>query len=204
MRFLKLVLLISLALPALARAQTGNGSSCCQTVSPRVQAGEMTLHEGNDASGRQWLQAVVLWRSSSSLNSGYSSADARDFQRVANAARSASQDQGRVHLGGVHANGYQYAEYDRERLWVLDQEFVLPQRDSALVVMVDVGTAPNTARVVGYSYIGAQMPDGFWSKSWSSGDTTFIVRSRNHQELLIQALRASPVVRAFIGEGAAK
>jgi len=204
MRLPKLLLLISVGLPALTRAQTGNGSSCCQTVSPRVQAGQMTLHEGGDTSGRQWLQAVVLWRSSSSLSSGYSSADARDFQRVANAARSASQDQGRVHLGGVHANGYQYAEYDRERLWVLDQEFVLPQRDSALVVMVDVGTAPNTARVVGYSYIGAQMPDSFWSKSWSSGDTTFIVRSRNPQDLLTQALRASPIVRAFIDGSSAK
>src|SRR5689334_22649377 len=165
MRLPKLLAALSLVLPGLLLAQSGSGSSCCQSISPRVQAGQMTYREGSDTSERQWLQAVVLWRSSSSLSGGYSSADARDFQRVANAARSASQDQGRVHLGGVHANGYQYAEYDRDRLWVLDQEFVLPHRDSALVVMVDVGTAPNTARVVGYTYISGQMPDSFWSKS---------------------------------------
>ena len=45
-------------------AQQGAGASCCESVTPHVQAGIMTLHDQDGRARHEWLQAIVLWRSS--------------------------------------------------------------------------------------------------------------------------------------------
>ena len=114
------------------------------------------------------------------------------------AARAASRKLGRSYLGEIDAGRYHHIEYDQQHLWVLDQEFVLPHRDSALVVMIDGVDDPGGPRIADHAYIAAAMPEKFWTKSWTSGDTTFTVHTRNTDSLLLEALRASPAVLAFV------
>jgi len=193
-----LVFVLLTSIPLELCAQNGRGSSCCERITPHVQAARMTLHEKNGPTRHEWLQAIVLWRAHSELSGSYPTEKAVEVERQTNAGRAASRERGREHLGGVRANGYHYADHDQQRLWVLDQEFALRRRDSALVVMVDGVDAPNGPTISGYAYIGAEMPENFWQKMWTSGDTMFIVRSRNAKGLLLQALRASPMVRTFL------
>jgi hypothetical protein len=83
-------------------------------------------------------------------------------------------------------------------LYVGDQRFALPLRDSALVVMVDLTRdTAQTPVVVGTAFIPATLPESFWPKFWVHGDTTFHVQPRGDQSVLI-ALRAHPRIRAFL------
>ena len=182
-------------------AQSGGGSSCCQSVTSRVQGGTMTLHEGQGRDRREWLQAVVLWRASDRIGDGYSSDVAPLIERARRTAQFASAEAGRQFLGGFYSNGFHYADYsaDRRRLWVLGREYALPERDSALVVMVDrVDGVGGPVVIAGYAYMTAQLPERYWLKSWMSGDTTFMVHPRDQQHLLLEALRGVTAVRAFI------
>lgn len=194
---------IGLFVPALVSAQTGGGSSCCQSITPYVRAAIGTTHEEvRGASRHEWLSVIVLWRSATVQNGGTDHADALTQERTRAAATVASHQAGRDQFGGVFGGDtYQYAELSRRenRLWVLGQEYHIPVRDSAIVVMVDGIDQPAGSSVVGVAYIPAEMPDGYWSKMWTSGDTTFMVHpSRNSGAMLETALRSSPVIRQFL------
>ena len=85
------------------------------------------------------------------------------------------------------------------RLRVRDRVFEIPERDSALVVMVDMTRdSAYTPVIVGHAYVPADLPDGYWSKMWRSGDTTFIVHPRKSDEMLTRLLRTNPSIAAFL------
>ena len=187
------------AVPMTLQGQRGSGSTCCSQVTAHVQAAQLTAHDGEAGAQRhERLRAIVLWRASGDLGRGTPSMGALDLQLKADSARAASGKLGRSYLGEVRANGIHYVEYDQQHLWALGQEFNLPHRDSALVLMIDGVDAPGGPRVAGHAYIAAEMPEKFWTKTWTSGDTTFFVHSGNTDAMLLEALRASPAVRAFI------
>ncbi|HEY0971841.1 MAG TPA: hypothetical protein VGE02_12805 [Gemmatimonadales bacterium] len=195
-----LCLLGVLAAPLSAQ---GGGTSCCETITPHVLGGIMTRHEGHGSARHEWLQSIVLWRSPRQVERGYPLDSAPAYERVMRAARFASEEAGRQLLGGFHANGFHSAEYsqDRSRLWVLGREYPLPDRDSALVVMVDVGGGAGVPdSIVGHAYIPAELPERYWGKSWTSGDTSYFVRPRRTEGLLLDALRHASAVRIFLGK----
>lgn len=152
--------------------------------------------------GRSWIRSVVLWRWQPDRMHATSedSAAARRALLLYRQERDAAQDSGRL-LAGANMDGIVYAaSVDRDgTLHVLGRRYVVPSRDSALVVMVDQSGAQGAApRIVGTAYIGANMPDAFWSHSWTRGDTTLSIFPRNSSALLLAALEKAPAVAAFI------
>jgi len=163
-------------------------------------AGKLERRDGREPNSHQWLQAVVLWRSRSPLSTSYHPDTFAVTEQLRLAANRTSRELQRQRLGGIYAGGH-YHDFehssDGTKLWVLDQEFSLPRGDSALVVMVDDIDRASVA-VAAYAYISAEMPDRYWSKMWTSGDTTYMVRGKDTEALFLQALRSAPVVKAFL------
>jgi len=191
-----------------ADAQTSSGTSGGgMTLSSRVS---IDYQEANvDSAGKRtdWMQIVVLWRGQPGWQSG---AGATSVQR---AAGNQVYEQARVAAAvanrGFSGSGGPYphwTEIDRSngRLYVLGREFDIPPRGSALIVIVDrvdgIGGPP---MVIGSAVIDGTLPEDVRGKTWTSGDTTFMVRpSKSGIQIFLETLRQDPVVGAFLSEGA--
>jgi len=181
---------------AYAAAQgTSVSTACCSSLHPRILVGIVTSEDGMPPARHQWVRAVILWRGDRPIQDGYS----RDARVEARALDDAAERAGRIRLGAFYANRVHGADVSRDGtfLWVLGQQFTLPLRDSALVILVDhVDSASPT--IDGTAHIAATLPAEYWGKVWESGDTTFLIRPRNTADHLRQALAISPQIQRFL------
>jgi hypothetical protein len=197
--------------PAIARAQ-GRGISGCSVVE-RIDCTMVHRRDGPPRQEREWPTAIVLWRMPPDLafraaaSAREDSALERYRARVDSASRRyralrrAAEDSGWRFMGGQEGAVIQELVIDStdSRLRVRDRIFAIPGRDSALVVMVDMTRDPaNTPVIVGHAYVPAQLPEGYWPKHWTSGDTIFSVRPRNADQMLTRLLRTNPSIAAFL------
>lgn len=177
-------------------AQTGSGSAGV-SLTPRVECAYLYRDSGSGATEQHWLVALVLWRGQAGWRARAGATEAtRHAYRIA--AR-AAEDAGRHFVGG-HSGGFVYAAaYDHDSLYVLGRSYLLPRRDSALVVMVDrVDSVDGNPAVVGTANVEAQVAPEFWIKQWASGDTLFIVRPHQPERILLEALRRAPRLGQFL------
>ena len=187
----------------------GTESSGCSAGS-FVECSRITRHEGDGRLRQDWLVAIVLWRRIP--YAGVSGADTSGRRAVIHAyqiTQRAMEDSNRYSLGGMTSDlmGVRWwsASYSRpaspdglDTLFAAGQAFVLPRRDSALVVMVDHFGGRQPPTVVRTAWIPASMPDGYWAKTWVSGDTTFRVMPRLDSVLLQDALMRVPSISEFL------
>jgi hypothetical protein len=160
-----------------------------------------------DSAGNRtdWMQYFILWRgqpgwqSASAANDADQAAALREYE----AARVAAVVANRGFFGSGGAAPY-WGEIDNrnQRLYLLGQEFALPPRGSALVVLIDridrVGGAPI---VIGSAVIDGQLPPEVRSRTWTSGDTTFTIRpSRSGTDAFLETLKQDPAIAAFLAE----
>ena len=176
-------------------------ASCCGPVGEYVRAAELMLSDGEGKAKRERLQAIVLWRASREIRNTYWDDTARSA-RALREARRASEHAGRHLVGGFYAGGFHIAEVsdDRHTLWVLGRAFELPMRDSALVLLIDhVDAVEGAPTLSGQLYIPTELPADYTGRMWKVGDTTRMVPGKNREQVFLQALHRSPIVRAFIG-----
>jgi hypothetical protein len=193
---------LTLALALGARgveAQVGGGYGGC-TVPRPFHCVMVHSSEGQGAEQRTWVNAIILWRVPR-WRLQPDSARTDSIERAYRRREYALRDSGWAPVGGRSLDIVHEGEIDARRttIRVRDRLFPLPQRDSALVLMLDqTRDSSFTPNVVGTAYVPAVMPDGYWTKSWTSGDTTFTVRPRRSAEVLTDLLRANPAVRRFL------
>ncbi len=185
----------------------GGGSGNCQLDHRRIECSYVDASEGMDRDRRQWLRAVVLARSDTGARRPQSPT-MQDQQAMIGlieaqmTARMAAQRLGRIPLGGSGDPrdpdlGYEVSQ-GMDTIFIADQAFPLPRRDSALVILVDRHDRQRAPTVVGTVMIRAALPSDFWTKTWSNGDTTFIVSPKRDNTYLRDALTAVPAIRAFL------
>ena len=151
------------------------------------------------------LQAIVLWRGSPDWTKPVTLAERRAGESgIAEIHRRARLAKG--HAMGT-SNSYVIHHDSLPEMTVEGVRFPLGfYPDSALVVMVAVPDT-GTQRTMSSSYIArAALPREYWSRTWTSGDTTFTVNpdwSRRHA-LLVQALMSTPRTAQFMEGTSAK
>ncbi len=192
---------------SLGFAQVGTGSGGCD-IGPGF---ECSLVHGHDRSGREqrnWVRAIVLWKGDSHAVGGLrDTAAARVRQERYTAARRAAEDAGRIVIGAAGvarlstaSMTWGFGRRTRDTLFVEDRQFELPQRDSALVVMIDMppGEPAQPPQLAAVTWIAAELDLAYWPKHWTSGDTSFTVMPRRGNSILRDALLKSPRVRSFV------
>jgi hypothetical protein len=171
----------------LLRAQGSGYSSGGTELSSRVSTSYLAASLTEASRETRWLQFVVLWRGQSGWSQGRQRLDTamlRKAQTAYNTARHAALARDGVFIGGQSGGVAYTAEADSARvtLTVLGQRFSIPRRDSALIVMVDridgVGGDPIVA---GTRVVESRLPEVPAERTWTSGDTTFIVRPRGRE-----------------------
>jgi len=159
----------------------------------------MTASEGPDSQRQSWLRAIILWRASKPFPRDFGG-NAAAFGTALRRARVASEQAGRISVGGFFAKKFFTLEYspDYRRVWVLGQEFAIPLRDSAIVVMVDrVDELEGPPVVVGHEYISGRLPDLYWATGRTSRDSFSVVLANSYR-LLESAMSVNPKLRAFL------
>lgn len=185
-------------------AVTSRGSgSRSGSLTPRIQFSEISASQDSAGERSEWIRAIVLWRAAPGWMN-----DKRDPERLRAASeeyrrlRSEAVLTNRTVLGGVTHGTVQWAEMDSHGrvLYVLGKEFEIPERDSALVVMIDdLDGSRGVPRVVGTVYVEGTVPPDALGKWWTSGDTTYSVRpKRSRESVLRDALSQSEIAREFI------
>jgi hypothetical protein len=168
---------------------------------PKVDYVLIRSDEGSMSGERSRIDAILLWREPPSARSSTSPSEHEVAQRLYREARRGAEDRGRTFLGSLTNRVVRTAEYDaeRRRIFLLGREFSLADspKDSALVILIDMAET-GEATVAGTAWMGRELPSEAWGRSWSSGDTTFIVRSRQREAHLLALLRRSAEVQAFL------
>ena len=201
---LVLILTAPLSSPATAYGQAGGGSSCCRPLSDRVSYGAITSSEGSGRDMRNRLRAIVLWRASPpwARTRGSAAEGTATLERGYQERLLATTPPMRMNLSFAYGGRVHIVEFDTDgdTLWLRDTMFVIPSRDSAIVLMLDRidDSTRATPVLAGHAYIAATMPESFWQKSWTSGDTTFMVRPRDVDGTLKRALLTNSKVAAFL------
>lgn len=186
---------------------TGGGTGSC-TVGTGFECSMVHASDRSGRDERSWVRAVVLWRIPSPPGN-----DMRDTARFrARTVRytdvqRAAEDSGRTLVGtdGAEVRApatmtWGFGRRTRDTLFVLGQRFELPQRDSALVIMIDVPAVETNrpAQLVASVWIPAALDPAYWPKHWISGDTSFTIRPRWDNRILHDSLMKSLPVRAFL------
>ncbi|HYD54197.1 MAG TPA: hypothetical protein VEA99_16295, partial [Gemmatimonadaceae bacterium] len=167
--------------PALAQRSFGSrGEGTEGGTLGRVRYAAIEARAGAGRLEQHWLRVLLLWKPDSAqaepLTWTPEQRARRDsVMRIQRARGRAAEDSGRWVLTNrsdwdVRVN----AEYDRGRrvLFVLGQRFSVPERDSTLVVLLESRGADGPA-IVGSRYASFVIPQEYWTRSWTSGDTTF-------------------------------
>ena len=143
------------------------------------------------------LVAAVLFRGSTNWGA-LRNDDLPWTQAAMDSASRAARARGNQAGGGITPRGAAWVEYDDRRrvVLVLDQEWSVPRRDSALVLLVDRidgagGPTTVDAVVIAVAPL-AEAPDGATSRSPTPD---FMRRLEAHWQ---RALRGNPKVRAFL------
>jgi hypothetical protein len=171
---------------ATLQAQSGSGyGTGNHGLSARVEATYLQADLSDGSRTTRWIQFVVLWRGQadwSAPNMSVDTAAQRHATEHYHTARKAALLADAVFLGGQTGAVSYFAEVDSARttLTILGQRFRLPPRDSALIVLVDrVDRVGGDPVVAGSTVVDARLPDASPTRTWTSGDTTFTIRSRN-------------------------
>lgn len=150
------------------------------------------------------LRAVVLFRGQAGWKHSYgdSASRAAGQARWATASRESTRAR-RMGGGSITAGGvvlWVETDYERRRLWAEGQSFDLPERDSALVVLVDrIDRAGGPPIIAGTTYVPSEVSSRLWARVWRSGDTTYHVGPPDQGAAILGSLlRSSPFVRAFL------
>ncbi len=200
--------LVAIASTASAQRQgTGwGGGTSTGTLSPAVSYSLIEAHRGAGLNEQHAIKAIVLWRNSDigRVPPARSASDTLHGARQPfRALERAAEDSGRWFVGQQHGTSVSNAEYDptRGRLFLLGRAFDIPSGDTAIVILVDhsdgIGGAPTIAAT---AYMPATMPDAFWPKSWTSGDTTYFVHTHHgeSEQMLMASLRRVPALRGLL------
>lgn len=189
-------------------AQTGSGSEDC-SVGPGIVCEMLVTSDDRGEVPRRWATVLILWKGAShraELRPTTDTAAAKALYRRFIEAGRAIEDAGRVVMGGASGDRYWMASHTMwhrgpvpDSLFVLDQAFEIPARDSAIVVLVDgVETMTHTPRIVGAATIASRMEPVPPDKRWVSGDTTFWVRSRPKDGGVPASILSHPLVKAYL------
>ena len=185
-------------IPSSGQAFGSSGGTLPQGVAYSL----LTRREGLGKLQVTRLSAVILWRDLYSPDSAdYSDKAWKEGQRAFGLKRTIASDSGRL-LAGSYQGGIAYsAEFDEgfRWLWVLGNQFAIPQPDSTLVIMVEQTNGKGGApRIAGVERLVARLPDNYFGKTWRAGDTTFTVRAVDPPDVLLKTLNQSPVIARFI------
>lgn len=167
------------------RPITGSGTSDCALARRQVDCFFVEARRGDNRNEVSSIRIMVIQRglpSRNGLTRMSDSARATAAMRRMTAHRREVEDRGRMFFGSYSDEnapvGFELSRLMTDSVWVGDRFFVPPwRRDSALVVLLD-HERPGSP-VVGTVTIPSALPGGFDSKTWVSGDTTFIVRPRD-------------------------
>lgn len=192
------------AFPASAQrpAQYGFGTGGVQ-LTPRVECDYQYADSGNALQRHNWIRSIVLWRGQppSGWGKPLDTAMLAAGERAWRAEHRMAEDSGWTVMGGM-TNGVMRTVEVRNhgaQLHVLGRTFAVPERDSVLVVMMDRAYGDGGPSLAGTTYVPLlALPDEFWPRMWTRGDTTFIVHPHHQGDLLAAALRKSPTVAAFM------
>lgn len=198
------LLLVAAGTPAMAQSQ-GGSSGGTHSLSDRVDVAYQQKYLETPAEGRtDWMQFIVLWRGQPGwrMLRGITPEERAESERVYRQASAAATLAGHSIMGGYAGRAAYWAEVDHDDnvMFVLGKSYPIPPKDSTLVILVDrvdhVGGEPY---VVGAAVINGHMSSEFEAKTWTSGDTTFMVRpSRNGLDVFLDNLKKDPAIAAFI------
>jgi hypothetical protein len=136
------------------------------------------------------------------MGRGISPEERTESERVYREASAAATLAGHSFMGGYTGHGAYWAELDRDgnTLYVLGRPYALPPQDSTLVILVDrVDRVGGEPFVLGSAVINGHMSSEFETKTWTSGDTTFMVRpSKNGLDVFLETLKKDAAIAAFI------
>lgn len=183
----------------------GGSSGGGMNLSDRVDAMyDAKYVETPDAGRSDWMSYVVLWRGQAAWRSPrrIDPVAQKEGERSYREASAAATLAGHSFMGS-YAGSYAYwAELDNKdnAIYVLGQQYHIPERDSTLVILVDradgVGGAPF---IVGTAVIDGRMSSAAAPKTWVSGDTIFTVRSKHTGvDDFFAALKKDPAIAAFL------
>jgi hypothetical protein len=143
------------------------------------------------------IKAIILWHGAPGWNEPKDSVERRRVEGVFRVAKLRAVETDKSIFGSWLWFGI--LDRSNDAVTVERQTFPLVRRDSILVVMVTV-SAPDSSRTVTTAFIGPDLPEDYWPKTWSSGDTTFTVHTRWSRQhvILLEALNRSPAVAAFL------
>lgn len=108
-------------------------------------------------------------------------------------------DERRAHVFG-YSVAFAEENWRSDTLTVEGHVVPLVRTDSALILMVLIPPGDGPRTVTSVRVRTDLVPEEFWSRTWMSGDTTFIVQPRypRSMELLRTALLTVPEVAAFL------
>jgi hypothetical protein len=198
------LLLIIVTTPATAQSRSGS-SGGTHTLSDKVDITyQQSYSESSPGARTDWMRFIVLWRGQPGWRTsrGMSPEERSELEHEYRQASAAATLANHSIMGGYSGHAAYWAELDREAdmLYVLGKPFAIPPKDSTLVILVDrvdhVGGEPF---VVGSAVIYGHMSSEFETKTWTSGDTTFMVRpSSNGLDVFLETLKKDAAIAAFI------
>ena len=179
------------------------GGSHGGTLTPRIVYAAIDARQDSAGQRSEWLRAIVLWRGApgwmqANADPARTRAASDGYRRLTSQALLAD----RTVLGHSGLGTVNLAEMDANRrtLYVHGRELAIPERDSTLVVLIDdFDGSRGTPRIVGTVFVKGTVPSDAQQRSWTSGDTTYIVRPKRTREAVIrEALEQSEVARDFL------
>jgi hypothetical protein len=196
--------LIATTTPAFAQS-SGGSSGGTHSLSDRVDVTYQQRYIQTPADGRtDWMQYIILWRGQPGWRAfrGVTPEERAQSERTYREASAAATLANHSIVGGYAGRGAYWAEVDRDAntLTLLGKAYRIPPKDSTLVILVDrVDEVGGEAFVVGSAVINGHMSSEFETKTWTSGDTTFMVRpSKNGLDVFLDNLKKDPAIAAFI------
>lgn len=176
-----------------------------------IDCAQVEARETVGGTERRWVRAFVLMRRpdpSRALRAAPDPFDRRAAQAAADSdyvamlrVQREAQERGRFHVGGGVTNGVLQEGFELspgfDTIFIAGRVLDVPWSDSTLVVLVDQdrGTAGPT---VAQHFIKVELPDDYWPKQWTNGDTTFFVRPSRAPTLLRAALSGIPGIERFL------
>jgi hypothetical protein len=203
MRYLAL-LVVTASAPAVAQT-SGGTSGGTHSLSDRVDITYQQKYLQTPSDGRtDWMHFVVLWRGQPGWRTsrGVSPEERSESERAYREASASAALAGHSIMGGYAGRAIYFSELDHDgnTISILGRAYQLPPKDSTLIILVDrvdhIGGEPF---IVGSAVIDGHISSELQTKTWTSGDTTFMVHpSKNGLDVFLEGLKKDPAIAAFI------
>ena len=198
------LLLLSLLLPGALLSQRGQSGGGCFNDDD-IECVMVTAREGRGSEQRQWVRTMVLWRVPRDLVRDPSAIRAGREKYETEVALATARKWSS--LGGTRGGHYAVASFTQEwrrsqadSVFVAGHGFVLPARDSVLVVLVDqLASASVTPRVEASLYISTTSRPPYPFKRWVAGESVVTIAASESEAWLRELLQSSSVVREYLG-----